>query len=276
MSKIKRIEALEILDSRGCPTIEVTVTTEKAAGTAKVPSGASKGKHEALELRDGGKRFGGKGVNLALSNIKHTIFPRIKRLPVDNQAQIDQIMLDLDGTKNKKKLGANAILAVSLACAAASASEQKLELFQCLSRLTKRKPSLPQAYFNLINGGKHADNSLSFQEFMVVPQLKKFSDNLRAASEVYHQLKFILLKKYGAGSTTVGDEGGFAPVMVNKNEQALSLLVEAIGQAGYKNRVKLALDAAASGLYHQGRSSPGRYKVDNLFLNKDQLLDYYL
>jgi|SRR3989344_4844270 len=273
MSKIKEVTALEILDSRGNPTIEVTVKTETAAGIAKVPSGASTGKHEAWEFRDGGKRFKGKGVTKAIRNIHHKIYPRIKGLEASDQTKIDLAMLDLDGTRNKRNLGANAILGVSLACAVASANDRKMPLYQYLNQLLSinRKLALPKAYFNIINGGKHADNSLSFQEFMIVPQLEKFPDNLRAAAEIYHHLKKILQQKYGVGATTTGDEGGFAPAELKNAEQVLSLLIKAINQAGYKHKVKLALDAAASELY-----SKGKYKVDHKLLDKDQLLNYYL
>lgn len=284
MSEIKEVSALEVLDSRGNPTVEVTITTNKATGTAIVPSGASTGRHEAWELRDGGKRFLGLGVSKAIHNVTSKIAPNLKGINCQNQSQIDLILITLDGTKNKKNLGANATLAVSLACAITAANESGLELFEYLNKLInqdktnrkliKNKLSLPKAFFNVINGGKHADSALSFQEFMIVPQFNKFSENLRVASEIYHELKAILghnSHKYGKGSANVGDEGGFAPTELKTTEQALSLLVTAIHNTGYKNKVKLALDAAASEFYFKRK-----YKVDEKLMNTASLMQYYL
>ncbi len=273
MPKIKQISAWQILDSRGNPTIEAKVITAKSSGSAMVPSGASTGRHEAWELRDQEKPFSGQGVLKAVKNIIFTISPYLKNIDCQNQAKIDQAMITLDGTENKRKLGANAILAVSLACAAAAANEQKVELYRYLRSLikTKTKLTLPTPYFNVINGGKHADSPLSFQEFMIVPQFKRLSDNLRAASEIYHQLKQLVHQKYGRSAANVGDEGGFAPRNLQNNQEVLSLLVKAITKSGYEDKVKLAIDAAASQFYHQGV-----YRVDGKNLTRSQLLNYYL
>jgi enolase len=275
MSKIKEVVALEVLDSRGDPTVEVSIKTSKYLGRAIVPSGASTGKHEALELRDHDKRFLGKGVRKAVNNVNKKLAPKLKNKNSKKQQQIDELLQELDGTYNKKKLGANAILGVSLACAVVAAGKKPLyKHLQHLGKkylyLKKRKLTLPKAFFNIINGGKHADNSLAFQEFMIVPQFNKFSDNLKAASEVYHTLQKLLHKKYGKGSTNVGNEGGFAPNMKTTPE-ALKLLVQAINKAGYKGKVKIAIDAAASEFY-----SKGKYKVDKKLMSKSKLLNYYL
>ncbi len=270
MPKIKNIKAIEILDSRGNPTIEVTVFTKNYSGTAAVPSGASTGKYEAVELRDGGKRYQGKGVQKAIRNVQK-IAKLLKGKDCSKQKEIDLAMIKLDGTNNKSKLGANAILGVSLACARAAANSKNLELFKYLNKLTKTKTKLPRPFFNVINGGKHADNNLSFQEFMISPNLRKYKDNLRAGSEVYHQLKKEIDKKYGKGSTNVGDEGGFAPEEMHKAEIVLKLLLKAIKKAGYKNKVDIAMDCAASEFY-----SKGKYVVDGKKLTKEKLLTRYL
>ena len=270
MPSITNIKAREILDSRGSPTVEVELHTKNHVVTASVPSGASTGTHEALELRDGGKRYGGKGVLKAVKNINSIIAPKLKHKDITNQSQIDQLMIDLDGTKNKSRLGANAILAVSLAVAKAAAEKKHLPLYQYLSTLTNTKPSLPKPFFNIINGGKHADNKLSFQEFMIVPQYNTFQKNLQAASEIYHLLKADLHKKYGKNTTNVGDEGGFAPEKLNSAEAALNILLQAIKESGHLN-TKIAVDCAASEFYKNGK-----YRVDGKTLTTEQLLNYYL
>jgi len=270
MPSITNIKAREILDSRGSPTVEVELHTKNHVATASVPSGASTGTHEALELRDGGKRYGGKGVLKAVKNINSIIAPKLKHKDITNQSQIDQLMIDLDGTKNKSRLGANAILAVSLAVAKAAAEKKHLPLYQYLSTLTNTKPSLPKPFFNIINGGKHADNKLSFQEFMIVPQYNIFQKNLQAASEIYHLLKADLHKKYGKNTTNVGDEGGFAPEKLNSAEAALNILLQAIKESGHLN-TKIAVDCAASEFYKNGK-----YRVDGKTLTTEQLLNYYL
>src|SRR3989344_5268828 len=253
MTPIKSIKAREILDSRGNPTIEVTIHTSSAIGIAAVPSGASTGTHEALELRDGGNRYHGLGVQKAIKNVQTIIAPKLKGINCQDQKKIDQLMIKLDNTENKSKLGANAILGVSLACARAAANEKKIPLYKYINTYFKtinknNKMRLPLGFFNVINGGKHADNKLSIQEFMIVPKLNTFNKNLRAASEIYHVLKKEL-KKLG-DSTNVGDEGGFARS---------------------KGKVNLALDCAASEFYQDGI-----YLVDGKKITKEKLVNYYL
>ena len=281
MPKIKSITAREILDSRGNPTIEATVITSSAKGVASVPSGASRGVHEAVELRDGKLRFGGLGVKKAIKSVAK-ISLKLKGKHCTQQREIDTIMINLDGTKNKKKLGANAILAVSLACARAGAQVKKQELWQYLGELTtiknlNRKFQLPRAYCNVINGGRHADNNLSFQEFMIVPSGKKFAKNLQIASDIYHELKKVIYQKFGAASTGVGDEGGFAPNLKSA-EEALKLLVLAIKNAGFAGMCDIAIDAAASEFYNNKKKvvDEKRYQVDGKKLSTDELLKYYI
>ncbi|MBU1973844.1 MAG: phosphopyruvate hydratase [Nanoarchaeota archaeon] len=268
MPHIKKITAREILDSRGNPTVEVELSTKKHTVTASVPSGASTGKHEALELRDHQKRYHGQGVQKAIKNIKKIIFPKIKKINIYKQKEIDQLMINLDNTDNKSKLGANATLAVSLAVAKAAAKEKNLHLYQYLNQFIKRKKSLPRPFFNILNGGKHAQNKLAIQEFMIVPNTKSFQENLRIGSEVYHTLKKIINQKYH--NTTVGDEGGFAPNLKN-TEQALALIQLAIAKSGHSRKVDLALDCAASEFYNNNK-----YKIDGKKLTKEKLLKYYL
>ncbi len=253
MSGIREIRAREILDSRGNPTVEVDVVLESGArGWAAVPSGASTGTREALELRDGDKtRYLGKGVRKAVANIQKVLAPSLLGKDAANQTAIDHAMIALDGTPNKGKLGANAILGVSLAVAKASAAEAGLPLYRSLGGAQAHE--LPVPLMNVINGGAHADNNLDLQEFMIVPVgARTFADALRMAAEVFHTLKS-LLKKKGL-STAVGDEGGFAPSL-GSNEEALVLIVQAIETAGYKagKDVALALDPAASEFYENGR-----------------------
>jgi enolase len=253
MSAIAVIRAREILDSRGNPTVEVDVVLESGAkGRAAVPSGASTGTREALELRDGDKkRYLGKGVRKAVANVQKILAPSLMGKDATNQTAIDHEMIALDGTPNKGKLGANAILGVSLAVAKASAEEAGLPLYRSLGGAQAHE--LPVPLMNVINGGAHADNNLDLQEFMIVPVgAHTFADALRMAAEVFHTLKG-LLKKKGL-STAVGDEGGFAPSL-GSNEEALVLIVQAIETAGYKagKDVALALDPAASEFYENGR-----------------------
>ena len=274
MSTIKKIKAREILDSRGNPTIEVDVVVNNKTYTAAVPSGASTGKHEALELRDKTKRYLGKGVMKAVRNVERKIFPIIKRKDCRKQKEIDQLMIKKDNTENKSRFGANAILGVSLATARAGADSKKLHLFEYLNKLTENKKiklSLPKTFFNVINGGKHADNKLSFQEFMIVPKFKTFKQNLQAAGEVYHILKKDLHKKYGKGSTNVGDEGGFAPERLQKSTDALKILMKAIKDAGYFGKMDIAMDCAASEFFKRGK-----YLVDGRKLSKQQLTNHYI
>ncbi len=253
MSAIREVKARQILDSRGNPTVEVDVALESGArGRAAVPSGASTGEKEAIELRDGDKkRWMGKGVSKAVANISKTLTPSLLGREGSDQVSIDRTMIELDGTKTKSRLGANAILGVSLAVAKASAAESGQPLYRYLGGANARV--IPVPLMNIINGGAHADNRLDLQEFMIMPVgAKRFSEALRMATEVFHTLK-ALLKKKGL-NTAVGDEGGFAPDL-GSNEEALSLIVQAIEDAGYKagRDIALALDAAASELYEKGR-----------------------
>ncbi len=255
MSKptIIAVTAREILDSRGNPTVEVEVALDSGArGRAAVPSGASTGVHEALELRDGDSaRYGGLGVRTAVTHVRETIAPLLAGRDALDQAGIDRAMLDADGTPNKSRLGANAILGVSLAVARAAAAEQQIPLHSRLGGPTATM--LPVPLMNILNGGKHADNGLDFQEFMVVPiGAPTFAEALRWGAETYHALHRLLLDRHLA--TGVGDEGGFAPVLAG-NEEALELLVAAIGKAGYApgRDLALALDPAASSFYRDGR-----------------------
>ena len=252
MTEIASCFAREILDSRGNPTIEVDVTLANGAmGRAAVPSGASTGAHEAVELRDGSKRYLGKGVQKAVQNVNDSIAPEILGMNASDQVGLDRMLRDLDGTPNKGKLGANAILGVSLATAKAAALAADLPLYRYVGGSNAFR--LPVPLMNVLNGGAHADNGLDVQEFMVVPVLDgKFAESLRAGSEIFHTLKKILNKK--GLSTGVGDEGGFAPKL-KSNREALELLVEAIDAAGYKagRDVYLALDVAATELYEGGR-----------------------
>ena len=249
MSKIQNIEAREILDSRGNPTVEVDVTLESGAvGRAAVPSGASTGEHEAVELRDGDKkRFGGKGVQKAVKNVTEKILPALQGIDALDQLTLDAAMLKLDGTETKSKLGANAILAVSLANAKAAAAELGQPLFKYLGGPNAKVLPVPMA--NVINGGAHSDAPIDFQEFMIMPLgLPTFSEGLRAITETFHALKSVLKKK--GCSTAVGDEGGFAPKL-GSVEEALETIIQAIKDAGYKpgKDIYLTLDPAASEFY---------------------------
>jgi enolase len=249
--KIKQLLGREVLDSRGQPTVEVDVTLANGVrGRATVPSGASTGEHEAVELRDGASRYLGKGVAQAVANVNRVIAPRVRGKDARRQEEIDRLMIDLDGSADKGRLGANAILGVSLAAAKAQAAADKLPLYRYLGG--PRAKTLPVPMLNVLNGGAHADNNVDFQEFMIVPAgLKSFTEALRAAAEIFQTLKKVLQKR--GYSTSVGDEGGFAP-RLKTNEEAVQLLLEAIEQAGYKPAadVALALDVASSELYADG------------------------
>lgn len=272
MPSIVDIVAREILDSRGNPTVEVDVFLEDGSfGRAAVPSGASTGVHEALELRDGDKgRFLGKGVINALENISDLIVPRLLGMEAADQVLVDQVMLELDGTPNKSKLGANAILGVSMAVAKAAAASLGLPLYRYLGGTGARQ--LPVPMMNILNGGKHADNNVDIQEFMVVPVgAPTFKEALRMGAEVFHNLRAVL-KGQGLG-TTVGDEGGFAPNLTS-NEQALDVIVEAIERAGYKpgEDISLAFDVAANELYEDGNY---HFRGAGFTKNADELSDFY-
>ena len=262
--KIQQVRAREVLDSRGQPTVEAEVTLKNGVkGRATVPSGASTGAHEAIELRDGGKRFLGKGVARAVSHVNEVIAPRLRGKDARNQMAIDQLMLDLDGSRNKGKLGANAILSVSLAVAHAEARAENLSLYRYLGGVSGK--TLPVPMLNVVNGGVHADNNVDVQEFMIVPYgMKSFADALRAAAEIFQTLKKILHDR--SLSTSVGDEGGFAP-RLKSNAEAIEFLLEAISAAGYKAgaQVALALDVASSEFYEDGtyvfKKSDGRRRT---------------
>ncbi len=257
MSKIVKIIAREVMDSRGNPTVEADVHLENGAwGRACAPSGASTGSREALELRDGDKsRYLGKGVLNAVNNVNNDIATALIGQDALDQANIDKLMIDLDGTENKDKLGANAILAVSLATAKAAANAKGVELYEHIADLngTAGKYSMPVPMMNIINGGEHADNNVDIQEFMIQPVgAKSFSEGLRMGAEIFHNLKKVL---QGRGlSTAVGDEGGFAPNL-ESNAEALAVIVEAVEKAGYKmgDDITLALDCAASEFYEDGK-----------------------
>ena len=269
MSLILDIVAREILDSRGNPTIEVDCITESGAfGRAQVPSGASTGKHEALELRDGEDRYNGKGVLKAVQNVNDIIAPEITGEDVLDQANIDRILIELDGTENKSNLGANAILGVSLAVAKAGADFLGLPLYRYIGGTGARV--LPVPMCNIINGGKHADNNLDIQEFMIVPKgAPSFREALRYASEIFHTLKNIL--KENGYFTGVGDEGGFAPSLPG-NEEAIKLIIQAIEKAGYRpgEDVYLAIDSAASSFYKDGK-----YHFDGKVVSSEELIGIY-
>jgi enolase len=270
--KIRKVVGREVLDSRGNPTVEVDVVLSNGAqGRAAVPSGASTGTHEALELRDGKKRYGGKGVQKAVDHVNQIIAPKLRGRDAREQATIDGIMIELDGTPNKRRLGANAMLGVSLAVAKAAAEGSKLPLFRYLGG--PRATTLPVPMMNILNGGAHADSSVDLQEFMVVPVgARTFADALRMGAEVFHSLRAVLKeKKY---STGVGDEGGFAPNL-GSNAEALEVILEAIERAGYKpgRQIALALDPAASEFFEAGAS--GFRKSDGSRRTPTEMVAFY-
>lgn len=270
MSKIKDIYAREILDSRGQPTVSVKVTTEKGISDVfSVPSGASTGSKEALELRDNDSRYLGKGVLKAVDNVNTTIKESLIGIEVSNQKTIDMTMIELDGTENKSKLGANAMIGVSIAALKTAAKEKNMEVYEYLN---PREKKLPNIMFNIINGGGHAENNLDIQEFMIIPKSDSIKETVRCASEIFHTLKKLL--KDESLATSVGDEGGFAPNLKD-NRKALNLIVKATEMAGYKpgKDVFIALDVAASSFYN---SETKKYKIDEKFLTREELLDYYL
>ncbi|HIS12336.1 MAG TPA: phosphopyruvate hydratase [Candidatus Onthocola stercoravium] len=266
---IKEVHAREILDSRGNPTVEVDMTLDNnITRTASVPSGASTGSREALELRDNdSKRYNGKGVLNAVKNVNEVIRPALLGKKAD-QATIDKILTELDGTENKSNLGANAMLGVSLACLKCLAASENKELFEYVS---SKSVSLPIPMINIINGGKHAVNNIDIQEFMIVPVVKTMHERIRAGAEVFHELKNLLVKNNF--SVGVGDEGGFAPNLEN-NAMALEFIVEAIKKAGYKpgEDVFIALDVAASETYNK---ETGTYSIDGRNLTSKELIEYY-
>jgi enolase len=265
---IENIHAREILDSRGNPTVEVDVFTKSGFGRASVPSGASTGTNEALELRDKDKRYHGKGVKIAVNNVNTEIKKALKGVDVRNQHDIDRLILELDGTPNKSRLGANAILGVSLAAAHAAANALGLSLYRYLGGT--RTFALPVPTMNVINGGKHAGNELAIQEFMIQPRsARTYADALRMGAETYHTLGTILSKKYGISALNVGYEGGYAPPLKNTRD-ALDSLVHAIEETGYEGKITIGLDAAASEFYKKGK-----YNIDGKAVSNEELADYY-
>lgn len=271
---ISQILARQILDSRGNPTVEVDVKlTTGHSGRAAVPSGASTGSKEALELRDGGDDWMGKAVLHAVNNVRQVIAPAVYNRQFHSVAELDQLMIELDATPTKSKLGANAILGVSLATAKAVANASGLELWQYLAQIAGTAPSLPMPMMNVMNGGAHADGSSDFQEYMIVPVgAQDFTQVLKIGTEVFHNLKTILKKRGYA--TTVGDEGGFAPSLKHGNQEPLELIAEAVELAGYQlgTDVKFALDTASSEVYQDGVY---QLKTENLSLTSEQMIDKF-
>lgn len=281
---VSKVFARYVYDSRGNPTVEVDVHTEKGLFRSIVPSGASTGIHEALELRDGDKaKWLGKGVLKAVANVNEVIAPAFVKANIDvtNQAKVDEFLNSLDGTPNKSKLGANAILGVSLAVSKAAAAEKSVPLYQHLAEISGAKNDkyvLPVPFQNVLNGGSHAGGALAFQEFMIVPSgAATFSEAMRMGSEVYHNLKSLTKKKYGQSAGNVGDEGGVAPD-IGSPKEALDLIVEAIAAAGYTGKVNIAMDVASSEFYKDGK-----YDLDfknpnsdaSKWLTGEQLADLY-
>lgn len=274
MSKIKKVHAREVLDSRGNPTVEVDVFTEKGIFRAITPSGASAGMHEAIELRDGDKkRFLGKGVLKAVENVNKKIAPKLIGLDCKEQEKIDNLLLELDGTENKSNLGANAILPVSMAVAKAGASARDVSLYQYIGEIFGVKPRvLPVPMCNVINGGKHAGQENSIQEHMLMPTgAGSFSEGIRMISECYHHLAKILKERFGAGGVLIGDEGGFAPAKVTDVEERFDLMLKAVENAGYDGLVKIALDPAASEFFYEGI-----YKIGDRTYTGGELIDFYV
>lgn len=271
--KITKIDALEILDSRGNPTLQVRVHAGSLSASASVPSGRSVGKHEAVELRDEGqRRYGGLGVRKAMANITERILPVLKGMSVLEQEKLDAQMLKIDGTANKSSLGANAILGVSLACARLAAKAQGVSLHKHLSKAYKFKPAMPVPLFNIINGGEHADNNLDIQEFIIIPKKDKASEMIRRGAEVFHALGKILRSKQL--NTAVGNEGGYAPSF-ETNNQVFENILEAVKKAGYQPGLdfNLGIDAGASTFL----TPEGQYylKMDHSKLSKERLLALY-
>lgn len=265
---IKTVHAREILDSRGNPTIEVEVTTEDGFfGRAAIPSGASTGIYEAVELRDGGSRYHGKGVQHAVKIVRDMIYPKVKGIDVRDQARIDEIMIELDGTSDKGRMGGNAILGVSIACAKAASKAEYIRLYEYID---PEASLLPVPFFNVINGGKHAGNQLDFQEFMIAPTgAETFHEALQMGSEIYHTLKQRLLKDYGKNAINVGDEGGFSPP-INSPEEALDAISRSAEELGYDKKTVLAIDVAASSFYHDGS-----YNYQGKRISTGELIDVY-
>jgi enolase len=271
-TRIKSVKARQVLDSRGNPTVEAEVSTAAAVGRASVPSGASKGKLEALELRDGdAKRFHGRGVEKAVSNVVKLIGPKVRGLDASEVGEVDGAMVKLDGTPNKSRLGANAILAVSMAAARAAALSKSISLYSQLKR--RRTYSMPVPMMNVVNGGEHAGNDLAIQEFLIEPVgAKSCTEAVRMGAEVYQSLKEVLIARYGRGAINVGDEGGFAP-QLSITRDALQCVREAVSKAGYAEAdVRLGIDAAASTFYSE---KTRKYSVDGEAMEWGDLEDFY-
>ncbi|MDD3083876.1 MAG: phosphopyruvate hydratase [Candidatus ainarchaeum sp.] len=275
MYSIRRVKARQIFDSRGNPTIECELKTGFGRFMASVPSGASTGSKEAVELRDGEKEFNGLGVKNAIRNINEILSVAVQGLDCREQKKIDDILIKEDNTDNKSKLGANSLLAVSMACAKAGSIASKKELFQYVSDLSGRKPVLPVPALNIINGGKHAGNELDFQEYQLIPtKFKSFNEAFSAGVTVFHELKKNLQKDYGKNAINVGDEGGFAPQM-NKVEEPLDEILKAIETTGYEKEIFLAMDVAASSFSKKQDDGKITYLVEGHTLTKEQLLIEY-
>tara|TARA_Y100000310_G_C20617588_1_gene781476 strand:- start:1 stop:1284 length:1284 start_codon:yes stop_codon:yes gene_type:complete len=272
MSRIIGVKARQVLDSRGTPTVEAEVKTLDGVYRAIVPSGASTGVHEAVELRDKGKHYFSAGVSKAVNNVNSIIAKAIKGQNSVSQKKIDEIMIKLDGTPNKGKLGANAILAVSMAVCKAGSASKHLPLYDFIGKLYGVDPKvMPVPMCNVINGGKHAGQENSIQEHMLIPSgAKSYSEGLMMVVESYHQLKVMLKKKYGASGILLGDEGGFAPKQLTKMEDRFSLMLKAVKKAGYDGKVDLAIDAAASEFY-----AKGKYTLEGKKYDADQLIRHY-
>jgi enolase len=260
----------EILDSRGNPTIEVDVLTQNGLGSAAAPSGASTGKYEAVELRDGGDRYLGKGVRQAVDNVNNLIATAITGMDSTDQQGIDLKMKSLDGTKDKSRLGANAMVATSMAVLRAAAVDSGKQLYAYLGG-NKAEAKLPVAMFNVINGGKHAGGKLAIQEFMIMPSADSFAERLQMASEIYHVLGKQLVQKYGPSARNVGDEGGYAPQMKHTDE-ALDALVAAVEELGYEGSCDFAIDAAASSFYDAHKKT---YAIDGQEMNDGEMIEFY-
>ncbi|OIO25982.1 phosphopyruvate hydratase [Candidatus Micrarchaeota archaeon CG10_big_fil_rev_8_21_14_0_10_54_18] len=265
---IGHVFARELLDSRGNPTVECELQTNKGVFRAMVPSGASTGTHEALELRDGGNRYHGQGVQKAVKNVNDVLAPLV--LGKEPRQALDQKLLQADGTPNKRRLGANAILSISMAISRAAAADQEKTLYEYVSRLSGRKPSMPAIAANVVNGGMHAGNALKIQEYLIIPKgASSFTDGARMVSETYHELKKILKEKYGPEAINVGDEGGFAPPL-SDNCEPFELISQAIEECGYAKKIFFGLDAAATNFYEKNK-----YVLDKEYSGRE-LVDYYL
>jgi len=274
MSEILKVRAREVLDSRGNPTVEVDVVTDEGIFRAMTPSGASAGQHEALEMRDGDKsRYMGKGVLKAVKNVNKTITPKLLGLDPIAQETIDNIMLKVDGTDNKDKLGANAILPVSMAVCKAGAASKGLALFEYIGELFGVIPHmLPVPMCNVINGGKHAGQENSIQEHMLMPTgAKSFSEGIRMVSESYHHLAKLLKGQFGAGGALIGDEGGFAPAQMTVVDDRLDLMLKAVENAGYDDMMKIAMDPASSEFFYDGT-----YKIGKKSFSGGEMVDFYV